>query len=285
MSYESIHVHVTGFGPFAHIKVNPSSAIGKRVASDLEGHGLGSVGFRELETSIHAAAEYFEELEKTLDQTFETQPSTKVFMFHIGVHSREKNGVMRVEVRGYNELYSTMPDVRGVVFNHDPINEADGPIETYLESWFGKEGTPQQTALETIVANLNARIEKEAQREKGAGAGNTTTESRTLAGRGTGEMQMPSFQDPHWEVSRDAGRYLCNYCLYRSLKLQEKYSGRLVSVFIHVSDPTQGKEPENSGDNETANHTPNPYNPSLLAQTEEVKALMHAMLDMVCGEL
>lgn len=236
-------VFVTGFGPFAHVTVNPSASVGEEVKKQLQLPGV-ATHFTELETSIRFTKAYFESLEKNLDEMLAKDPPMRVLLCHFGVHSGELGGVIRLEVEAFNELFAGAPDVDGVVFNHDPIQEADGALTFSRLSWFGEDSRVQR--LQNFFAEQNASAQQ-----------NGSDENRLI---------------PQWIISHDAGRYLCNYCLYLSLALQHKYKGRVAGVFIHVCDPTLHSDRE---DEES------PLNPSLETQVKECVSVVRSLVQIL----
>lgn len=274
---KQVVLYMTGYGPFAHIKVNPSSTIAKRVSEVLQHAGaVAEIHYTELETSVSAATEYFEKIEKEIDSKLSDESSDCVILLlHLGVHGQEKNGIIRVEVQGYNELFASVPDVKGVTLNHDPIVEADGPIDTKLESWFGKEGTPQLEHLAKLLESINKETAKEASHSMKSHKHHpiSSTDSNQE------KLKMPEFQNASWEISRDAGRYLCNCALYHALRLQEKHAGRVFGLFVHVVDPKQGKTiPPAKPD---LPETMQAYNPTVMDQSEQLKQLVYGLIEMI----
>nr|ACS87793.1 putative pyroglutamyl-peptidase I [Angomonas deanei] len=267
-------VFITGYGPFGTVKVNPSSTVAKLVSEDLKRNpDVAEVhAEQELSVSVKATGAYFDNLEGEIEKTIaEHKGNVKILLLHIGVHSGETAGLIRAEVQGYNELFASLPDVDGRVLNHDPIFEADGPIETFIESWFGKTDSPQLRDLESLIGQLNTSIEATADFKSAASplphdvAADKSKESA---------MVMPVFQPPHWIISRDAGRYLCNFALYRALRLQKQHPDVVYGVFIHVVDPPKGKTAEG------AEHIA-AYNPTIMTQSEEVKKFVRGLLTMM----
>lgn len=249
----SLIVYITGFGPFANVQVNPSADVAKSVHAEISKKMQSpqsrviACHYSELEVSIAAVELYFDKLQKEIDVAFAQGPRTRVLLYHFGVKSREQEGVMRVEVRGYNELFSSAPDVRGVRFNHDPI---DVKMDTtfFHESWLGVAGSENSAALERIVDTLNGLVELSSE---------------------TNERQKP-----RWVVSRDAGRYLCNYTLFRALELQRAYENRVVGLFVHVTDPSKGKKSGVDGQHLL-------LNPSLEDQTKQAIVITDYILPLL----
>ncbi|KAL7708102.1 Pyroglutamyl-peptidase I (PGP) [Lotmaria passim] len=266
-------VFITGYGPFDTVKVNPSSTIAQIVGEDLKHHpNVAAVhAEQKLTVSVKAVGAYFDQLESEIEKTVaEHDAAVKILLCHLGVQP-DTTGLIRAEVQGHNELYASKPDVDGVVLNHDPIIASDGPIELALESWFGKSGTPQLEDLESLIEQLNTAIEATADFKSATSLPSDDVASDTSK---HGEMVMPVFQPPHWTISRNAGRYLCNYALYRALRLQEKHPNTVYAIFIHVVDPAKGKMDE-KGEHVVA------YNPTIMVQSEEVKKFVHGLLTMM----
>ncbi|KAG5468652.1 hypothetical protein CUR178_01486 [Leishmania enriettii] len=268
-----IVVFITGYGPFSTVKVNPSSVIAVRVVEDLKRHAdVAEVRYTELDVSVKAVAAYFEKIESDIAEIVAERgaSSVKILLCHLGVH-RDTTGLLRVEVQGYNELFASIPDVDGRVLNHDPIMPEDGGLEVFKVSWFGKEGSPQLENLQRLIQQLNDNITASCQHSM---AGASTKGKVTSSDSNGKEMKMPAFQAPCWVMSRDAGRYLCNFALYRALRLQEKNLGIVYAIFIHVVDPTCGEEVVEGGPIAA-------YNPTTMMQSEQVKFFMRGLLSLM----
>lgn len=272
-SKAGIVVFITGYGPFATVKVNPSSDIALRVVEDLKRHpDVAEVRYTELDVSVTAVAAYFERVEREIAEIIAEHGAVKVkiLLCHLGVHN-DTTGFIRVEVQGYNELFANVPDVDGKVLNHEPIVPEDGPIEVFHESWFGKEGSPQFEKLESLIQEVNDTIAESWHHSRtGAVANNEMTSGES----NRKDMMMSAFQAPSWAISRDAGRYLCNCALYRALRLQERNSGVVYGIFIHVVDPIRGKT-EIEGGPIVA------YNPTTMVQSVQVQCLMNGLLSLM----
>ncbi|KAK7200778.1 pyroglutamyl-peptidase I (C15 family) [Novymonas esmeraldas] len=267
-------VFLTGYGPFANVKVNPSSAIAVRLVEDLQRHpSVAEVRYTELDVSVRAVAAYFAQVERDIAQILAERggaDKVKILLCHLGVHT-DTTGLIRAEVQGYNELFSSVPDVDGTVLNHEPIEPEDGTAEVYHESWFGKAGTPQLEKLQELIQQLNDAITASpAHPATGAAA----PHQMTTADSNSKEMVMPTFQAPSWTISRDAGRYLCNCALYRALRLQEKNPGTVYGIFIHVVNPVRGKTETDDGPIVA-------YNPTVMVQSEQLKNLLRGLLPMM----
>ncbi|ESS67717.1 pyroglutamyl-peptidase I (PGP) [Trypanosoma cruzi Dm28c] len=225
MRRSNLQLYMTGFGPFKAITVNPSAMIGESVSKKMMEDSELQVHYEKLEVGLEAVSAYFGGLEAALAQHMEDNPDGCVLLLHIGLHSREEEGKMRLEVCGYNELEGS------------PIDESI-PMDVRLESMLVHDGCDESKATAVLIEELNAAISKRGRRE--------------------GDRQQP-----HWIISHDAGRYYCNYTLYRSLKLQKKWRGRVFAVFVHVANPF------------TCN------NPSLEEQTAQVLSLASGLVRIV----
>lgn len=270
---QRVAVYVTGFGPFAHITENPSSTIARLLGEYLTTQTalVSMVSFSELETSSQATSRYCDELEKNVHDSLQRCPPEKILLLHVGVHSGEKNGVIRAEMCAFNELHASTPDVRGVMFNHDTICEDDGDINVYITSYFQQtEGRRKQ--LNALLRDLNDKSDE---------MGNTATVA-------TSGPSQPT-QISRWQLSEDGGRYLCNCCYYQSLRIQEKYPGQVASIFIHVCDPLQGNSSGLDCPSSPENVRPQTedleevviYNPSISQQLVEVQYLAVGLLKMM----
>ncbi|KAG5468239.1 hypothetical protein LSCM1_02217 [Leishmania martiniquensis] len=268
-----IVVFITGYGPFATVKVNPSCAIALRVVEDLKRHAdVADVRYTELDVSVKSVAEYFEKMESDIAEIAAEGGGSevKILLCHLGVY-KGTTGLLRVEVQGYNELFASITDVDGRALDHEPIRPEDGALDTFKESWFGKEGSPQLKKLQSLIQQLNENI---AASWPHSMTGTATRSEVRAADSNRKEMIMPAFQPPSWVISRDAGRYLCNFALYRALRLQEKNPGIVYGIFIHVVDPTCGKQEVEGGPIVV-------YNPTTMVQSEQVKFLVRGLLTLM----
>ncbi|KEG12528.1 pyroglutamyl-peptidase I (PGP) [Trypanosoma grayi] len=229
MKANKMHLYMTGFGPFRNITENPSATIGKTVAQQLGKDGELSVEYEELGVNLDAVSAYFTKLEGAISERMNNDPVERVLLVHIGVQSMEEEGRLRLEVCGYNELEGF------------PITEST-PMDASLESVFVREGSSAAEATAALVERLNSAI---------------ATAERDDEGR----------QRPHWLISRDAGRYYCNYSLYRALQLQKRWGGRVFAVFVHVANPLVCN------------------NPSLAEQTSQVESLVSGLVQIAVSEL
>ncbi|ESL09293.1 pyroglutamyl-peptidase I (PGP) [Trypanosoma rangeli SC58] len=225
MRHSKLQLYMSGFGPFKSITVNPSAIIGESVSKEMMKDKELQVHYEELEVTFDAVSAYFKSLEDTLGKYMEEDPEGCVLIVHVGLRSREQEGQMRLEVRAYNELEGF------------PIEELR-PLDVYVESVFGCERNDMATAATELIRQLNVEILAE--------------------GREDGGRQLP-----RWIISRDAGRYYCNYTLYQSVKLQKKWKGRVFPVFVHIANAF------------TCN------NPSLGEQTAQVHSLVSGLVQIV----
>ncbi|CAC9538424.1 putative pyroglutamyl-peptidase I (PGP) [Leishmania infantum JPCM5] len=272
-SKAGIVVFITGYGPFATVKVNPSSDIALRVVENLKRHpDVAEMRYTELDVSVTTVAAYFEKVEREIADIIAEHGAgkVKILLCHLGVHN-DTTGLIRVEVQGYNELFASVPDVDGKVLNHEPIVPEDGTIEVFHESWFGKAGSPQLEKLERLIQQVNDTI---AESWHHSVTGAVTKNEVTPSDADRKDMAMPAFQAPSWAISRNAGRYLCNCALYHALRLQEKNPGIVYGVFIHVVDPIRGKT-EIEGGPIVA------YNPTTMVQSVQVQRFMHGLLSLM----
>ncbi|RNF22580.1 pyroglutamyl-peptidase I (PGP) [Trypanosoma conorhini] len=225
MKHSKLQLYMTGFGPFKAITVNPSAAIGEAAAKEMVKDKELQVHYEELEVTYDAVSAYFKRLEEDIAKHMEEDPEVCVLIVHVGLHSREQEGQMRLEVRAYNELEGS------------PIEELL-PLDTYVESVFGCERNAMSKTAAELIEQLNAVILKQGHEDGGR-------------------------QRPHWLTSRDAGRYYCNYTLYKSVHLQKKWKDRVFPVFVHVANA----------------YTCN--NPSLEEQTAQVHSLVSGLVRIV----
>ena len=218
-------LHLTAFGPFLDVVDNPSSRIAKELIPTLP-PCVELVSFHELEVSIRGVDSYFgsevSELVHQRNESGEERDGSIDVFLHLGVH-RGARGEMRLEVRGRNEAHFPDGDMVGQVKDHAPIDESL-PVGSFLESQL------DQQFLSEVAGAVTAA---------------TTAEESRLK--------------PNVSVTFDAGAYLCNYCLYRSVQnttivnsTSDSASRKCISLFIHVLDP------ERSGEGPQGVQLPNP---------------------------
>nr|CCC47591.1 putative pyroglutamyl-peptidase I (PGP) [Trypanosoma vivax Y486] len=121
MRATSVQLYVTGFGPFKTITCNPSAAISAEVSRQMAEYGDLEVHYKELEVNLSATGTYFDDLEERVAGHIKEDAHQHVLLVHVGLHSPEEDGVMRLEVRGYNELEGS------------PI-DSELPLDTFNES-------------------------------------------------------------------------------------------------------------------------------------------------------
>ncbi|KAH9577564.1 hypothetical protein LSM04_008309 [Trypanosoma melophagium] len=247
MKSTKLQLYITGFGPFKTIKENPSAAIGTAVALQMAEDCTLSVHYEELAVELNAVSTYFTKLEETLSQQMDhNSDNERILLVHVGVHSTETNGEMRLEVCGYNELEGKPIDV-------------SKPMDVCLESAFIRNKSNLTTttvgagATITLIEELNAAIKSLV----------ATEDEEGMNGNNNNDNNNVESKRPHWIISRDAGRYYCNYALYRSLKLQERWNGRVFAVFVHVVVPYMCG------------------NPSLEEQTLQVRSLVSGLVHIL----
>ncbi|CAD2215023.1 hypothetical protein, conserved [Angomonas deanei] len=257
----TLYVFITGFGPFPGVPINVSSVVGKEVSRRLEDYlhqtecvADFAVEFVELSTCVRKTAEFFDALSTRVNTLLVEHPSAMVLLLHIGVVSKSVEGHLRIELCAYNEVDARIPDVDGVLFSHTPIEKEQEAGITFCREGVLKKSSDLHAALANIVTSLNTSL-----RENPA--------LQADQGRLT----------PTWRLSEDAGRYLCNYCLYRSMMIQDQYesSKQVCSLFIHICD-TYFSPPV-----ETAE--PAKQNPTEHTQTNLLFEFIQRLIPLVCS--
>lgn len=283
----AIKVVITGYGPFGSIISNPSAIIAKNVAEELTRvYPSTPISYEELRVSVEGTNSFFHRLEEEVadylrldldsSENLNAHSSDLVLLCHFGVHPAE-TGLIRLEVEGFNELNSSIPDIDGVFFTDELIDPGSGSLSFSLVSAFGeggdanssvKRGTHTQEQVNICLEKLNNAL-------------NLRASSESLFEEEDYHHILPRFV-----VSHDAGRYLCNYTLFRGLQVEKKYPNKVFCVFIHVCDPLK----EVNRDDVTRNSVPlwssvasdkKLYNPSVHEQTIQCTHLVKSLLNIM----
>ena len=223
MKRTPVHLHLTSFGPFLDVKENPSAKIGQLIEEFIKRHDAGAAGpedtcrerfgfelvdHSELEVSITGVEKYFVSNPATIVEIAEEcdhEQSHEVYV-HLGVYRGLKDKI-RLEQVAYNEAHFPDGDFTGLVLDHQPIDKKGDLSHTYKTSLPLKD-TFNLSMMEQGVAEMFPLAEREL-----------------------------------FELTNDAGRYLCNYIFYRSSQhtadrnmLNQNKAHRSYTLFIHVSD-------------------------------------------------
>lgn len=118
-----MEVHVTGFGPFEGVPINPTTTLAESVREE---EGVGSVQI--LKVAVAEADSDLEELLAQVALPIGSEASTEekgrnTIVLHMGVAGKAK--AFRLESRGYNEANFRVPDENGVVMEHAPIDPSE----------------------------------------------------------------------------------------------------------------------------------------------------------------
>lgn len=287
-----IDVRITGFGPFSSIVNNPSAVIAENVAQKITGECPFAQVFSEtLKVSVQATESFFLRLEKEWKSVVESSPPQNntspaypprlTLLCHFGVNSSEASGRLKFEVEGFNELHASIPDMDGVVYSNALIDDNAGPLSFSLVSAFADDGNAnsrekgkkqsKREELEHSIAAMNKELAIRA-----ASAVETDTELLRVL--------------PHWVISRNAGRYICNYTLFRGLQMEKKYMGKVFCVFIHVCNPekeiTDEEHVENRPFFKTSRETIQTlYNPSIEEQVNQCVQLVKTLITILCPSI
>jgi pyrrolidone-carboxylate peptidase len=206
-----MHLVVTGFGPFHGVQSNPTADLIDylRTVPDLATRlGARRVDLHVLSVAARAADEFGAALDA--DAAADPPPPADppqppLLIVHLGVDAGCKTPTLALEACAYNECLFRCPDEDGVVLGPD---RAPCPC------------TPLGARLETgvDVERVRARMmERAARGEDGRAA---------AAAYGV-------------RISRDAGRFLCNYVYARSLAATTKRrraaaAAAADALFVHV---------------------------------------------------
>lgn len=186
--------HITGFGPFHNISVNPTQGVVEALPTRLKlrplQKGCVVASTSVLEVSGKTTREKIQSMYKKLDKP--THPALvgrsrkerRVVFIHLGLNVRVTN--FQLEIQGRNEATFSCPDQRGWAPVKRPIDESNPNIDSVCRTTL---------RLDDIVNDLSKR-------------------------------------GHDLEVSTDAGRFVCNWLYFNSLQLAEKCSAH--SLFVHV---------------------------------------------------
>lgn len=286
-STSTIKVVITGYGPFDSIIDNPSATIAKNVTKELARvYPSTPVSYEELKVSVEGTKSFFHRLEEEVadhlgdgfdsSKNVNAHPSNLVLLCHFGVHPAE-TGLIRLEVEGFNELNSSIPDVDGVYFTHELIDPVAGPLSFSLVSAFGEDGDE----------NSSVKIRSHTTEQVGDCLEKINNALKLRASSETfSEDEDYRHVLPRFVVSHDAGRYLCNYTLFRGLQMEKKYPKKVFCVFIHVCDPLREINRGDAARNSVplwsllASKT-QLYNPSVHEQTIQCAHLVKSLLSIM----
>lgn len=227
-----VRVLVTGFGPFAKAKLNPTQTL---VESLEEGSPLGACGSlercvvcsvdcekaTECVATLTACAEDARGCEST---STELASSSTVVLLHLGVFSSATS--YRIERSAFNEATFRYPDCSGRQPQCEPISTEEGGIECCLKTTL---------PVDDLVTILR-------------------------------------FKGHPCDVSDDAGRYLCNWIYFESLR---------------AAKGANEKNKTNAVTNKTKRHSLFVHTPPFHVIAEETQKtflndLLHAVVD-VCA--
>eukprot|EP00939_MAST-03C_sp_MAST-3C-sp1_P001199 g1199.t1 len=138
---ETVHIHLTAFGPFPGVPVNPTEALMEMVKKDK----LGVDSVRMTTHVFRCAALDVDDLSKKIHREESRQGTGKHIWIHMGVHTGSKH--LRLEKRAYNCADFRCPDVRGEILKNRAIL-SNRPSSSYIES---------DLALETLKRTLSKR--------------------------------------------------------------------------------------------------------------------------------
>eukprot|EP00759_Apiculatamorpha_spiralis_P044670 PhF_6_TR41604/c0_g1_i1/m.63048/K01304/pcp; pyroglutamyl-peptidase len=211
-------LHLTGFGPFLNVTENPSEKV-------VTGLCLKNTELAECSTVMPVTAkacdEYF--LKSRLDLSCDTQSSRHVFI-HIGVNRRGKK--FHLECQAVNIAdFGPSGDASGELRNKEPIDSSrntTGCLKTSLDC------AALVQAWNNRCRELGLRI------PKGNTTIDTTSTDTAVATDTVATTPNITEDDAVAIVSEDAGKYLCNYCYYRSLQMQSDMTGVVQSIFVHI---------------------------------------------------
>lgn len=178
-------VHLTGFGPFPGVEVNPTESLlrGVRhvVQSNPDDDVLASVAsFSTFECSVAGASAHL----RALQASSQSERRYRHCFVHFGVNTTIST--FNIETRGVNCADFRCPDVRGVVLRRKKIVD-DLHIDEAISS---------DVPFEKILKDLCETYECVS-------------------------------------LSKNAGRYLCNYVYFKSLSFCKDKPG-VTCIFVHI---------------------------------------------------
>ena len=137
ITYEGVEVHITGFGKFGGVEVNPTSIVVSALQKVLETNPIPKlkIGSTKIITvSAVDAIQAVDEIVAAANEKAKANPKIKQVLIHFGVAT--KNKIFYVESKGYNVAdFPNYPDekgykadseviVKGIAYNH--------PLESIL---------------------------------------------------------------------------------------------------------------------------------------------------------
>jgi pyroglutamyl-peptidase len=192
------HLIVTGFGPFAGVQSNPTTDLIAYLRTIPD--LAARLGVRQVD--LHVLKVASRAADAFCDGAFvdaDAADDQPVLIVHLGVDAGCKTPTLALEACAYNECGFRCPDEDGAVLGPECAPCAATPLAACLE-----------TGVD--VERLKARMEERARENGRAGAYGV-------------------------RVSRDAGRFLCNYVYARSLSAAAKRRRRAAAadaLFVHV---------------------------------------------------
>lgn len=233
-----LSIHLTGFGEFAGVSVNPTMLIIRHLidnavsyrSSDETREWYNSIeSMNILEVSMEGVKEYFDQLDKqALIGGQDSDDDEVVLLLHLGVNASARE--FDIEKIGVNEATFRAADQRG----NRPYKEA---VSTEISSSITHS---LQTAIDVdaLAHVLNeemknvtvAQLTKILATKDPLGDQCDNTHIEKLREKRNTEQRIV-------QSSTNAGRFLCNYIYYRSLvyaQLRSSERVRILSLFVHV---------------------------------------------------
>jgi acetoin utilization deacetylase AcuC-like enzyme/pyrrolidone-carboxylate peptidase len=203
-----VDVLVTSFGPFLNVAVNPSQTVMRHLAQSID-H---SRRLRSSSTSVvHTTPRGVDDTLSHLKTRLTALHGAAAIVVHIGV--ARGSARPRLELVGINDLHCPQGDADGVRRDHCPIvsdavrDEATSHAGSVDGDVVVGTQTPLPRGRHWITYDSKAHLPSAHESQDPADFWRTTSQ------RGTLDLEDAEPVD----LSYDAGAYLCNYMLFRSL--------------------------------------------------------------------
>lgn len=216
-SNATLHIFLTGFGPFAGVEKNPTSLVCDFVKRNA--HLFPQIQSSTIvRVSCIDSNNYFHNISSTIREI----PSTdRVLLLHLGVASNADT--FRLERFAYNEMTFNVEDEQG--FKPQKV-----PIRPQFTLEYSQKTKINLTLLRDEV---NQRLENALKKPSSPTKATYATHDESL--------QMLTKSRPECTISDDPGRFVCNYTYFRSMETSEQFPN-VASLFVHVPSLTSFPE-------------------------------------------
>lgn len=232
MKHSRVRLNVTSFGPFLHVKENPSALIAERMIQLHDSDASPSSSFvvasyRQLSVTMESVDAFFadeqqtkqihsEETEKENNADSEQHVFEELYV-HFGVDTSAT--AIHIELCAANEAnFDHDGDPAGRHLHH-PINPNNFPEAAEEHGKEVKNESKNEKERKATDHQHRTKLEAAVKDVLNAACGSG----------GNGFFKL-------FGLSEDAGRYLCNYVFYRSMD-ETARNPRVASLFIHVPAP------------------------------------------------